>query len=115
MVGPFGNAFLRDIRHANRAIFFWTVNEVEWMKWSIYKEVDGIITDDPKKYLEVCKEYKGEPLQLPLRLWGSVIWLNILAFVFSLFFRTRYGFKVQPIWKAPRKAMEGSLQARSLI
>jgi len=115
MVGPFGNAFLRDIRKANRAIFFWTVNEVEWMKWSIHKEVDGIITDDPKRYLEVCKEYEGESICLPLMMWGSVIWVNILAFIFSLFFRSRYGFKVQMMGKVPNRFLEGSSKARSAI
>jgi len=83
------------------------------MKWSIHKEVDGIITDDPKKYLEVCKDYEGEPVCLPLRMWGSVIWVNILAFIFSLFFRSRYGFKVQLTGNAPTNLIEGSLKARS--
>jgi len=111
MVGPSGNAFLRDIRKAERAIFFWTVNEVEWMKWSIHKGVDGIITDDPKRYLEVCKNYEGEPICLPLRMWGSVIGMNILAFIFSLIFRSRYGFKLRSKGRVPRKPLGGSLKS----
>jgi len=94
MVGPRGNAFLRDIKKAKRSIFFWTVNEEAWMKCSIRKEVDGVITDDPKKYLEVCKNYRGEKIHLPLREWGTLIWMNILAAIFSLLFRYRYGFGV---------------------
>jgi len=94
MVGPFGNAFLKDVKKAKRSIFFWTVNEEAWMKWSIRKEVDGVITDDPKKYLEVCDLYQGEKIHLPLRLWGTVIWMNMLAAIFSLLFRYRYGFRV---------------------
>ncbi|KAH8599389.1 PLC-like phosphodiesterase [Bisporella sp. PMI_857] len=105
MVGPFGNAFLKDVREAKRSIFFWTVNDEEWMRWSIHKGVDGIITDDPKKYLEARDRYQGE-VHLPLRLIGSVIWMNVLAAVFSLLFRSRYGFKVDT--RKIRMSMEGT-------
>jgi len=105
MVGPYGNAFLRDVKRENRSIFFWTVNEEDWMKWSIRKEVDGVITDDPKKYLQVCKEYHGEKIHLSLRSWGTLIWMNLLAAVFSLLFRYRYGFRVD-VGKV-RKSFEG--------
>ncbi|TAQ84686.1 hypothetical protein B7494_g6991 [Chlorociboria aeruginascens] len=94
MIGPFGDSFLRDVKEANRSIFLWTVNEEKWMKWSIQKEVDGVITDDPKLYLEVCDKYKGEKVRVPLRSWATVIWMNVLAVFFSLLFRYRYGFSV---------------------
>jgi phosphatidylglycerol phospholipase C len=94
IAGPGGNAFLREVRQANRSIFLWTVNNEEWMKWSIFKGVDGVITDDPKKYLEICDNYGGEKVKLQLKSWGSVIFINILAAFISLLFRTRYAFKV---------------------
>jgi len=94
VAGPGGSSFLREAKAAGRSIFLWTVNDVAWMKWSIGKEVDGVITDDPKKYLEVCKNYGGEKVRLPLRKWGSVIWINIIAALFSLLFRSKYGFKI---------------------
>jgi phosphatidylglycerol phospholipase C len=95
MVGPCGDAFLRDIRKAKRSIFFWTVNEEIWMRWSICKRVDGIITDDPKKYLEVCQNYDGEPIQVPLKQWANIICMNLLAIIFGLLFRYRHGFGVK--------------------
>lgn len=66
------------------------------MKWSIKKEVDGVITDDPKKFLEVCKDYdENAPLhRLTIREYPSVVWINILVIVFSLLFRFRYGFTI---------------------
>ena len=94
IAGPGGGAFLRDARAAGRSIFLWTVDDVAWMKWSIGKEVDGVITDDPKKYLEVCKNYGGEKIRLPLKKWGSVILINILAALLSLLSRSKYGFAV---------------------
>lgn len=97
MVGPCGNAFLRDLKVADRLIFFWTVNEEVWMKASIRKKVDGVITDDPKKFLEVCKNYDGDRVRLPLKSIASVIWITMFAAVFSLLFRFRYryGFEVK--------------------
>lgn len=94
IAGPGGNAFLRDAKAANRSVFLWTVNDVALMKWSIGKEVDGVITDDPKTYLDVCKNYRGERIRLPLKFWGSVILINILARLLGLLFRYRYGFKI---------------------
>jgi hypothetical protein len=107
MVGPFGSCFLKDVKDAKRSIFLWTVNEEPWMKWSIRKGVDGVITDDPKKYLEVCKEYQGEKIHLPWRLWGTVIWMNMIASIFSLLFRYRYGFNVD-VGKV-RRTLEASV------
>jgi len=105
MIGPFGNAFLRDVKKAKRSIFLWTVNDEKWMKWSIQKEVDGVITDDPKKYLEVCENYEGEKVHLPLHSWAPMIWFNMMLAMFSLLFRFKYGFRVD--MGKIRKSLEG--------
>jgi phosphatidylglycerol phospholipase C len=106
MVGLFGNAFLRDVKKANRSIFLWTVNKESWMKWSIKKEVDGVITDDPKKYLEVCENYEDEKIHHSLWAWWFVIWVNLLVPFFSLLFRYKYGFRIDA--KKVRKSLESS-------
>ncbi|RDL39214.1 putative Glycerophosphoryl diester phosphodiesterase [Venustampulla echinocandica] len=105
MVGPFGNAFLRDVKTAKRSIFVWTVNEEDWMKWSIRKEVDGVITDDPKKFLEVCDTYQGEEIHLSFAAWPALVWMNALAVLFSVLFRYRYGFKIPAV--PPAKTILG--------
>ncbi|EHL03714.1 hypothetical protein M7I_0361 [Glarea lozoyensis 74030] len=84
MVGPFGNAMRKKIKKDNRSLFLWTVNEVEVMKWSIRKEVDGVITDDPKKYLEVCDTYEGAPIHFSAATWAKIILMNILSRVFLI-------------------------------
>lgn len=89
MVGPFGDAFLRDIKEAGRPIFLWTVNDEASMKWSIYKEVDGVITDDPKKYLEVCESYQGEKVQLTASSLMFIIFVNVMVTMFGVVFRYR--------------------------
>jgi phosphatidylglycerol phospholipase C len=68
LIGPLGDAFLRDVKKARKSIFVWTINDEETMKWSIYKEVDGVITDDPKKYLKIRETYQGEEVSLYLKL-----------------------------------------------
>jgi len=89
MVGPLGNRFLQDLKAAERTIFLWTVNDEKIMKWCVMKEVDGVITDDPLKFLEISKEYDGERFRLPASQYGTAIWINILATLFGFMYRLR--------------------------
>ncbi|KZL80305.1 glycerophosphoryl diester phosphodiesterase [Colletotrichum incanum] len=59
LVGPVGKLFIRDVKKAGRRLFVWTVNDEEWMEWSIRAGADGVITDDPELFLEVCRRWKG--------------------------------------------------------
>jgi phosphatidylglycerol phospholipase C len=89
MVGPFGNKFLRDVQAAGRSVFLWTVNDEERMRWCVMKEVDGVITDDPLKFLDISKHYNGERCRLPASSYGTAIWINILATIFGFMYRFR--------------------------
>ncbi|KAK2004208.1 glycerophosphoryl diester phosphodiesterase [Colletotrichum falcatum] len=60
LVGPVGLRFIGDVQEAGRRLFAWTVNDEEWMEWSIRAGVDGVITDDPELFLEVCRRWKGD-------------------------------------------------------
>lgn len=91
MTGPVGQRFLRDIKRAGRPIFLWTVNDEETMKWSIRKQVDGVITDDPKKYLEVCKHYNGEKPRMKWRELGLVIFIQALTVPVTLLLKWKFG------------------------
>ncbi|KAE9375665.1 putative glycerophosphoryl diester phosphodiesterase [Stipitochalara longipes BDJ] len=89
MVGPLGNKFLQDLKAAGRSIFLWTVNDEDRMKWCVMKEVDGVITDDPLKFLEISRNYNGEQCRLPASQYGTAIWINILATLFGFMYRFR--------------------------
>ncbi|KAN0112735.1 putative glycerophosphoryl diester phosphodiesterase [Hyaloscypha variabilis] len=89
MVGPLGNKFLRDLKAAERSIFLWTVNDEERMRWCVMKEVDGVITDDPLKFLEISRNYNGERCRLPASQYGFAIWINIMATLFGFIHRFR--------------------------
>lgn len=95
MVGPRGNNFLKDLRAAGRSILLWTINDEVTMKWCIYKGVDGVITDDPKKYLEIARSYNGEKVHLSARQLFTVLWLNILVFIFGPFVYRTARFRAQ--------------------
>ena len=94
LTGPVGKSFLKDIRKAGRSIFVWTVNDEEMMKWSIRKEVDGVITDDPKKYLEVCKDYDGKVVRMNWRTFGLILFYQTMALPAGLLLRLRHGYRV---------------------
>lgn len=74
LLGPIGANFMKDVRKAGRQLFVWTVNDENLMKWSIQRRVDGVITDDPKKFKEVCDNYGDNepPANVSLFQWMSV-------------------------------------------
>ncbi|KAL9632586.1 MAG: hypothetical protein Q9164_005227, partial [Protoblastenia rupestris] len=50
IIGP---RFLKDAKAKGRPVYDWTVNDESMMRWSIKQGLDGVITDDPKRFLEV--------------------------------------------------------------
>lgn len=90
LLAPGGKSFIRDAKENHRQVYSWTVNDRDKMEWCIRRKLDGVITDDPKKFLEVCEqfdEYEKEPL-LPIswrgyydmvRVW---IWVSIAMILF---------------------------------
>ncbi|RMD44654.1 hypothetical protein DV735_g466, partial [Chaetothyriales sp. CBS 134920] len=63
LVGPLGRWFVRDVRAAGRLVYDWTVNDVASMRWSVEKGLDGVITDNPKLFNELCKNWRFEEEQ----------------------------------------------------
>lgn len=106
LAGPCGNSFMRDVKKAGRSLFAWTVNDEQWMKWCIQKEVDGVITDDPKKFLEITDSYEGGKTSHTFKDWTMVVRMNILAALFSLLFWYRFGFRID--MGKVRKSLEGT-------
>jgi len=47
------------------------------MKWCIHKGVDGVISDDPKRFLEICESYGGEKVKLPLKAYGFMVFVYV--------------------------------------
>lgn len=92
LMAPGGKAFIRDCQEKyHRPLLAWTVNERDKMEWCIRRKLDGIITDDPTMFLEVCEqydEYSKEPL-IPVGLWSCIQLLRIYIMVSCLWFLFR--------------------------
>lgn len=90
--GPIGARFIRDVKRANRPLYAWTVNDVNLMKWSIQKEMDGVITDNPKLFKEVCENWTdSEPTaKLTWHQFFYIVWIYMMIAVFWIPFRRRF-------------------------
>lgn len=60
LMGPLGRGFLEEARAARRRVYLWTVNSPRLMRWAIRHEVDGVITDEPARFRQVCEEWEKE-------------------------------------------------------
>lgn len=60
LFGIGGPRFISDCQQDERPLYAWTVNKASWMRWAIAVNLDCVITDDPKLYLEVARPYRDE-------------------------------------------------------
>ena len=97
LMAPGGNKFLRDCKKAQKPVLAWTVNATEKMEWCIRREIDGVITDDPKLFLEVCRRYDpdSEEKGLSWKVWFDVLRLWFFAGLFGVLYRNRFAMKTK--------------------
>lgn len=94
MLGPWGSAFMCEVEKADRSLFLWTVNDEQTMKWCISKEVDGVITDDPKKYLELDAKWKGGKAWPSLYSLGFFLFIWVMTPRFRKIFEKKFGIRM---------------------
>lgn len=96
LVSPAGRKFIKEVKTKNRAIYSWTVNDETNMDWCIRRGLDGVITDEPKKYLDYRDAF--DPASpVPKWDWATVmnfVRINVFAWLFGLLFWKRHGFKL---------------------
>jgi len=93
LVPFFGKRFIRDAKDQGRPIFAWTVNEEDMMRWCISKGLDGVITDDPKKFLDVCEDWERGKRDIHI-FWGQwmmMLWINLMVLAFGGIFWWKHG------------------------
>ena len=93
MLPFFGARFIRDARAKGRPMYVWTVNEQAMMRWCIKHEFDGVITDDPKRFLEVCDEWEQGKMGIEIS-WGQwmmIAWINFMVLIFGTIFWWKNG------------------------
>lgn len=92
-MGPLGIGFLSEVKEAHKPIFAWTVNKPILMRWCVRNNLDGVVTDDPAKFKEVCDRWEDDDevhetlgfLQL-LQLY----WLALVVTMLGPLFRRRF-------------------------
>ncbi|KAK4501501.1 hypothetical protein PRZ48_007310 [Zasmidium cellare] len=58
LVLPGGSRFLTQMQKKHdKPVYAWVVDEEHTMKWCIWHGLDGVLTDDPEKFLDVCKNF----------------------------------------------------------
>lgn len=107
LCGPCGRRFIREAHSASRPVFAWTVNAENMMKWCIQRGLDGVITDDPKRFNEICDEWQGaaEPAHRPTvgqLLYACYFWFLVL--IFGKLYRFRFPETVQDSLKLRQAA-----------
>ena len=97
LTAPSGARFIRHVKEAERPIFAWTVNEENLMKWCIQKQLDGVITDDPKLFNQVVCNWDDQEPTAHLSLYQTLylLWLYCLIIFFTRPFRKRFPEKVE--------------------
>ena len=91
-VSPSGRTFIRRLQAQHHQVYTWTVNTPKNMDWCITQCVDGVVTDDVPKFLEVCKmpeEKRKYPWQLK-QLMGFA-YFNMWIFIFMFVMARRHG------------------------
>ena len=110
LMGPIGSAFIRKAKMLNREIFAWTVNDEKKMRWCIRRELDGVITDDPKKFLDVCEDYMadGERIErFSVKEVAHMLRIHLFLFVVTIIFKVKFGYRLdQRFVVQPRRLME---------
>ena len=92
LFAPGGNAFLKDAQQKyHRQVYTWVANDRAKMEWCIRRKLDGVITEDPKTFLEVCEKFDEQDKETwpvltlkgyydMIRVW---LWVTIAVMLFK--------------------------------
>jgi hypothetical protein len=85
-------------------VYAWTVNEEKRMLWAIDRQLDGICTDDPKRFLELCEQWKkdtrkNQGVRFTVKEWFDIWKMQLMVLVFGTYIRWKMGIKWVPVGK----------------
>jgi tubulin gamma len=100
LMTPWGRLFIRKAQNDCRPVYAWTVNEESRMRWDIRHGLDGVVTDDPKLFLEVRKSWhEGTKDGVTLMTWLDVLRMNLFALIYTVLFQFKFGFQGKSLVK----------------
>ncbi len=84
---------MKDAREKGRPVYTWTVNNEDKMRWTIREGLDGVCTDNPKRFLEICDDWEQghREIHLSTKDWLMTIWTQLMIFLFGAIFWWKYG------------------------
>ena len=91
MVPISGPRFIKEAHRNGRAVYAWTVNDKDQMKWLIKHEVDGIITDDVEKLVDARTAWEAghRKIKVSISHYLFTIWFWILSSLFGFLLQRR--------------------------
>ena len=64
------------------------------MRWDIRHGLDGVVTDDPKLFLEVRKSWhEGMKDGVKVMIWLDVLRMNFFCLIYTVLFQCMFGFQ----------------------
>lgn len=116
MMPVLGRQFLRDAKEKSRPVYAWTVNKDNMMRWCIEENLDAVITDDPKKFLEVCDAWEDgkRDIELSWRDYLLILWINLMVVIFGTMFWWKHGGmgRLRRAEKQTREKLDAQRRAR---
>lgn len=92
LMTPWGRLFIRKAQCDGRPVYAWTVNEEARMRWDIRQGLDGVITDNPKLFLEVRESWReGTKDGLRVKDHLDVVRINFFALIYTVLFWFWFG------------------------
>jgi hypothetical protein len=92
LMTPWGRALVYKAQRERRAVYAWTVNDESRMRWFIRHGLDGVITDDPKLFLEVRNSWhEGTRDGLSIMTRLDLVRVNFFSLLFTLMYWCMYG------------------------
>ncbi|KAH7092204.1 PLC-like phosphodiesterase [Paraphoma chrysanthemicola] len=93
LMTPWGKAFIRKAQCDGRPVYAWTVNDESRMRWDIKQKLDGVITDDPKRYLDVRESYYegSTKIGLGVKDYLDIVRVNFFAVIYTVLFWIMFG------------------------
>ena len=111
----FGSSFIKEARQKGRPVYTWTVNEEDKMRWTIREGLDGVCTDNPKRFLEVCDEWEQgyQVVNISRKEWMMIAWIQLMICIFATIFWWKHG-GLDRLQEAPQQGVEARQEPRKM-
>ncbi|WPG99088.1 Hypothetical protein R9X50_00189700 [Acrodontium crateriforme] len=97
LLSPRGRNFIKRAKVAGRQVISWTVNDEYDLDWVVKRKLDGVITDDPKRFVDLMDPSNGKAISAsrPLSKIPGLVRINFLVSTFSWLFGWKHGYGIE--------------------